>query len=361
MAVKIFGAAALGGAMLLTACGGGGGGGTSETTMPDSATGSPVAGNLDGVQAQAQSILSSFTGAADGTPLEAIVKCGGDLVNQDALDFADTILSGIPTGGSISAPDPVALANSLVLSASDLTGLITALAGTPTTCSSSSVSLGDIETAFALLDTSEFNADQLIALDDLQLALEDIVTLVGMPAIPGAPVPSADTLTALTMQLSDALSDLTGSSTPSSLPGLDTLTAVSASFSDVSALLGTAGTSNPTSAIQSLISTSLLGSLTQIVPVDLLGGAGSFDPTTLISQISSQAVTLSTLFGAGLPAVSPAQLTSLNSLFSPLGPLSSLTTAFSFLSSSPGSGTGTCVFAGLPIPGSSSLCSLIPV
>ncbi len=363
MAAKVLGAAALGGVLLLAACGGGGGSdGGGGTPTPSMANGGTTSGQLDGTQAQVKGVLDKFAAAAAGTPLAGVVKCGGDLANQDSLDFADIVLAGIPTGGTTSVPDPQALANSLVSSASDLTGLFSALSATgtgiPTNCLTNSVSLTDIQAAFAGLDTSSLTPAQLSSLTDVQTALEDIVTTLGV----GAPTPSAATVTALATQLSDAFTGFTSLS-PSTFPGLDTLTSVADSFSNVSSLLSVPGTMNPTSAIQSLISTSLLSSLTQVVPVDSLGGIGGLSPTTVITQITNQAGVLSSLFGAGLPGASPAQLAGVTGLFGNLGaagPASRLTSALNFLGTASGPGTASCVFAGLPIPGSSAICTLLP-
>jgi len=363
MIKQTFGAAALCGTLLLTACGGGGGSDPATGgTTPQSTTvvGKSVAGPLDPVQTQINdSALVPLSSAVAGTPLEGVVECGGALVNQDVLDFGDTILTSLQTvAANPAASNADALAGSLRLIVSDLTQLIEGLSGTAVTCATDTVSLAQLEAALHALDGTPLAP--LAA--QLQPVLENIIATIGTGE-PGTAAPnvSLTTVAGLVTQLNDAMQAALlqipqDAYTAPVIGGV--LTTLSGSLNDTETLLTAAlagNTDNASAALQALVTNTLNNVLTKIVPVNALGtqagqtpqlsGLLSQDPTALLSLLTGsigQAPQLG--FPTQLNDVLTTLLGSFNTaLPSILGPITD-----AIGTGGSGGGTGTGPLAGTP-------------
>lgn len=394
------GAAALCGTLLLAACGGGGGSDSGTGTVPSQGTtvvGKSVAGPLDPVQTQiSQSALVPLGSAVAGTPLEGVVACGGALVNQDVLDFADTVLVSLQTAAANpAASNPAALTDSLRLIVTDLTQLIQGLSGTAVTCATDTITLAQLEAALHLLDGTP-----LAPLGaTLQPVLENIIATIGTGA-PGSTSPTASlsTVAGLVTQLNDAmqsaLAQIPQDAYAAPVIG-GVLTTLAASLNDTENLLTAALGGNPqtaSTALQALVANTLNNVLTTIVPLQALEGQGG-QTSGLTSLIGTNSSALAGLLGgsvgqtpqAGFPTQLNGALATLLGSFNTLLPtilgpitdaigaggtgtgsgplagtpfgsvLTSITTALTGLLGAAGGGT-TCAFATFPLL--STLCLL---
>lgn len=150
MLKKTLFAGAVGSLVFLSACGGGSSRSDSVSPTPQSGDGilttKSVDGPLDPVQAQlSEGVFMPLAAALSATPLESVVLCADQLVAQDVLDIADSVLAQLQeaaSGGG--APDPAALAASLQSLVVDLTGLLGSLGGVGDSCLTRSLTLGQI-------------------------------------------------------------------------------------------------------------------------------------------------------------------------------------------------------------------------
>jgi len=365
MTHKILGAAALCGSLLLVACGGGGGGSdagvTPTPTQSTTVVGKSVAGPLDPVQTQINdSALVPLSSAVSGTLLEGVVECGGALVNQDLLDFGDTVLLSLQTTAANPAVSNAdALAGSLRLIVSDLTQLIEGLSGTAVTCATDSVSLARLEAALHALDGTPLAP----LATQLQPILDNIIATIGTGETgTAAPNVSLTTIAGLVTQLNDAMQaallQIPEDAYAAPVVG-GVLTTLSSSLNDVEALLTAAlggNTETASAALQTLVTNTLNNVLTKIVPINALGtqagqvpqlsGLLSQDPTALLDLLGgSVGQAPQQGFATQLGGVLETLLGSFNTaLPTILGPISDALGA-----GGSGTGPGTGPLAGTPL------------
>ncbi len=335
-------AAALGGLVLLAACGGGGGSSDSGST-PSGGTdlsGKTVAGPLDPVQTQLGSgVFDPLASSVTGTPLESVVACGEAIVNQDVLDIADTVLVALQTAAANpGASDPQALAGSLSALLIDLGGLIQAMAGHTTSCTTQTLSLSQLQNLLAALEGTP--------LEPLSTQLSPVIAQIAaaLAASGGGTGSGQDmqlaTLAALVSQLSDAMqaamAQIPADAYAAPIVGT-TLTTVATALTDLdalfSAVLSYHGAATG-SALQTLIDHLLVNITTRIVPLQELeeqaGQSGAIsgpiaDAVAQLSAVIGASVgqvltpTFDTLLGQALaPVLNPIENQVLPAIVGPL-------------------------------------------
>lgn len=271
-------AAALGSLVSLAACGGGGGSDepSGEPVGGTTITGKAVAGPLDPVQQQLSgAVLTPLAGAMAGTPLQGVVLCGDELVNQDVLDLADSMLVALQTtAADPRAINPAAMTGALNSLAVDLTQLLQALAGQASTCASGSVSLDQVQ---ALL--TQLNGTPLAPLStQFAPALNQLATVLaaGSGGMPGGADLQLSTVAVLVSQLNtalqQALAQIPADAYEAPVVG-STLATVATALDDLDATLTAALTyQGPATgaALQTLIDHLLVNVTTRIVPLATL-------------------------------------------------------------------------------------------
>lgn len=271
-------ASAVGSLMFLTACGGGSGG-TSPTRQSGdgSVTRQSVSGPLDPVQDEVSgSVISPLAGAAAGTPLEALLLCADQVVVQDTLDIADSVLAqlqeaALSGGGVPMTPDPAALAASLQSLVVNLTGLLGSLGGVGDGCLTDSLTLDQIAgagdalagTPLAPLGTAlQPVLSQIAAALDASEGSGEDLQLTTVSAL----------VTQLNLAMQNGLAQIPADAYDAPIAG-GVLTTVATALNDTDDLLAAAAAYNASGTqaeLQNTLYNTLVNVLTQVVPVAFL-------------------------------------------------------------------------------------------
>lgn len=346
-------ALALAGTVVLVGCGGSGGDDSSSTT-PTSTARNDVAGPLDALQEPVSSqVLAPLASAAAGTPLAGVVTCVDQIVVGDTLDIVDVLASQADAGAlnpTTSAPVVQAELTNLV---SDLTGLLTSLAGGSGACGSSIPAPGGFDTnPLAGGPLEDFGATLLSTLASVQSQLTG-----------AGGSPSLSTLNGLIAQLAagyaTAFSMLPAEATTAPVVG-PSLGLIGTALNDLGTTVTAAAAGNPTTtgaAITATVENLLGGLLVDVLPIAMLEDAGG-QSGALSGPIADALDQLSTALAGGftMPGSNlggTALLDELTALLAPLtdptsvsDPTVVLTTLLTQVSTALGGGdTG-----GLPVP-----------
>jgi len=386
-------------AACVIAAGCGGGSGSSDNSSGSSSgsgssTSGPigntvaVSGPLDTVQSTLSgSLLSPLEKAAQGTPLEGVLVCTDDVVNQNTLDVLDTVLNALQNPGSASgAPAQI---QALVLEmTNNLGGLLTSLAGTGG-CGGSS---GTLPTSNPLAGTP------LAPLGDALLpVLQQIQAQAGSGGSSGNGLADLATLVdELNTALQTGLAQVPASAFSQPIVG-GVLTTLQAAVSNLASVMDAVASGNSAtfqSATQTLLDNLLVNVLTQVIPTSYIetkagktgtitgpidAAAATFSAAVASALTQGESALLAALGSSQLaPVVNPVLNTLLPAILGPitqalagasggssssggditgtpldalLGPLTTV------LSSILGSSSSTCVFANTPL---SALCKLLP-
>ena len=346
-------ALALAGTVVLVGCGGSGGDDSSSTT-PASTARNDVAGPLDTLQEPVSSqVLAPLASAAAGTPLAGVVTCVDQIVVGDMLDIVDVLASQADAGAlnpTTSAPVVQAELTNLV---SDLTGLLTSLAGGSGACGSSIPAPGGFGTnPLAGGPLEDFGATLLSTLASVQSQLTG-----------AGGSPSLSTLNGLIAQLAagyaTAFSMLPAEATTAPVVG-PSLGLIGTALNDLGTTVTAAAAGNPATtgaAITATVENLLGGLLVDVLPIAMLEDAGG-QSGALSGPIADALDQLSTALAGGftMPGSNlggTALLDELTALLAPLtdptsvsDPTVVLTTLLTQISTALGGGdTGS-----LPVP-----------
>jgi hypothetical protein len=383
--------------LIAAGCGGGGSsgsggttGGTTSGTGPTGATAS-VSGPLSTVQSTlSDSVLAPLESATAGTPLQSVLVCVDDLVNQNTLSVLNSVLNGLSDPTTLASTTPAQVESLLSEIANNLGALLTSLASTTGNGDCGGAAGTGIPSSNPLAGTP------LASLGDALLpVLSQIQSTTGSGSASGL---SLSQLTSLFDELSTALQ--TGmSGVPTSVTSepmlggsLTTLLSSLTSLDSLMDAIPASGTSTSgfQSALENLLNVTMVGELTQVVPTGFLqsSGGSSTITTQLESAVASFSATAAAAFAQGESALTtalgstplgavldpvvstllPAIIDPIESALSgvstsgggtgvtdlPLGSLlGPLTTALTGLL---GGSSSSCVFAGTPL---SALCSLL--
>ncbi|MDD3762425.1 MAG: hypothetical protein PHP86_03940 [Nevskiales bacterium] len=404
MLEKIKAAAAVTSLVVLAGCGGGGGSDSSTNTPTPSGndgtvTVASVSGPLDPLQDQVSTgVFDPLSTSVKDTPLESVVQCADQVVNQDVLDIADSVLVSLQaaaTGGSLQ-PDPQAVAESLRAMVANMAQLLQALAADGTTCLSTTLSADQLADLASVLDGTP-----LAPLgDQLAPVLQQIIATIGG----SGPVDGdlqLSTLATLVAQLNNALqfalAQIPAEAYDAPIVG-GTLTTLSTALNDTTNLLYAvltydAATTN--TALQTLLNNTVGNLLTNVVPLTTLeeqaGQPGALSgpiltaTTQLAAAIGGAVGTIldptfnQVLDGALAPVLDPIENEILPTIIgpiidaigglgqggdptgplsgTPLAPITNLLTSVLGTIGLGGGNTGSCPFANLPLL--SNLCGLI--
>lgn len=369
----------------------GGSGSTGGTTSGGpSGTAVTVSGPLSTVQSTLNTdVLSPLQQAAAGTPLQGVLVCTGDLVNQNTLDVLNSILNGLQNPTTLSTTTPAQLQSLLQEMTNNVGGLLTSLAG--------SGGCGDSSTGGSLPGTNPLAGTPLAPLGAALLpVLQQIQTALASGAGSSGGSSGLAQLAALVDQLNAAFQSGMAQlpSTVTSQPVLGgALTTLASTINNLDALMDAFAANNSSgfqSATQNLLSNLLDGLLTQIVPVSYLEGKAG-QSGVISGPIETAVATFSAAVAGALTQGETQLQTALSSsAFAPvmslvnqllsaiIGPITKalagvgsggssggvtgtpldpvLTELTSVLSSILGAG-GSCVFASIPLLG--DLCSLL--
>lgn len=373
------------------------GGSSSGSSSGASGTTVSVAGPLDTVQTTlSNSVLSQLETASAGTPLQGVLVCTDDVVNQNTLDVVDTILNALQNPASAGSAPPQIQALLLEM-ANNLGGLLNSLAGKGgcgSAAGSSSSSGGSSGGSVPV--TNPLAGTPLAPLGDALLPiLQKIQLQLGAGSSGGNGLTD---LASLVDQLNTAfqtgLAQVPASAFSQPVVG-GVLTTLKVTVGNLAAVVDALATSNAAafqSATQTLLDNLLVNVLTQIVPTSFIETQAG-KPGTLTGPIDTAAATFSAAVAAALtqgeqqllaalnssqlaPVVNPVLNTLLPAILGPitqalagaggsssgggvtgtpldalLGPLTTVLTGIL-------GGTGTtCVFANTPL---SALCKLLP-
>ncbi|MEW6167624.1 MAG: hypothetical protein AB1651_07995 [Pseudomonadota bacterium] len=304
-------AAAVGGLVFLTGCSGGGGSDSPEGPAPgggDEVVVQRVEGPLDPVQDQVSAgIFTPLSATLADTPLESVVQCIDSAVTYDTLDIADTVLVSLQAalrsgGGTPLDPDPEALAASLRALVADMARTLQALAGNTVACATGTFSLDELTGANPLAGSP------LAALGtQLMPVFEQIIAQVGGSG--AAPddlqlTTVAALIAQLNLALQSALAQIPQEAYDAPIVGA-ALTTLSSTLNDTSALLGAAlayDAAGTGAALQTLLGNTLVGLLTEVVPVHMLEDQAG-QPGVISGPIEDAIAQFTATLGANLGQV----------------------------------------------------------
>lgn len=365
------------GSLALAGCGGSSSGGSSSGSAQPAA----VAGPLDALQTTlTSSVFDPLESATAGTPLQGVLSCADQGVNQNLLDTVDALLNGLQNPATLASTTPAQVQAELQALVGNLTGLLTALAGSGDCNGTSSLGSNPLAgTPLAALGNA-----LLPQLQSLQAQLSG--GQLGLGTLSGL-------FTQLQQTLQGALQQLPSSATSAPVLG-GLLSTLETTLGDLGTLINTVGSSpaNVPAAVATTLQDLLNGLTTQVIPLGQLqqisGQSGSTSPLsqvksaiqTVVQQVQNaliQGSTLSGLLGAGQTSGFTGPLTQLVSqLTTPLrnalagisstgNPVSDLLssllpTVTNVLTTLLGIGTtsSSCVFSSLPLL--SALCPVLP-
>lgn len=298
-------ALAVAGTVALVGCGGSGGsdGGGSSTSGP--AARNNVAGPLDAVQDPVSSqVLAPLAAAADGTPLEGVVRCVDQIVVGDALDIADVLAAQADGSGLNPTTAAPAVQRELTNLIADLQGLLTSLSGASGACGSIIPAPGSFTNPLGGTPLASFGASLASTLTSVQNQLTG-----------AGGSPSFATLSGLIEQLATgyqtalAMAPAEATSAPVLGPSLGLIGTV---LDDLTTTVAAAETSNAgatSTALAATVDDLLSGLLLDVVPIVTLeteaGQPGAL--STPIADAIDQLVSViaggfGNLDGAGLPS-----------------------------------------------------------
>ena len=397
MIKKILLSGAMAACIVTAGCGGGssgsdgssGNGSSGASGSGPSGTSVSVSGPLDTVQSTLSgSVLTPLEQATSGTPLQGVLVCTNDLVNENTLDVLDTVLNALQNPGSASGV-PAQIQSLLLEMTNNFGGLLTSLAGSGGCGTSSS---GTLPTSNPLAGTAlaPLGAALLPVLQQIQQQLS-----TGGSSSGGNSFADLATLVdELNTALQSGLAQVPASAFSQPVVGgvLTTLKTTVSNLDALMAALSSGSTSGFQSATQSLLDNLLVNLLTQVVPTSFIETQAG-KPGTLTGPIDSAAATFSAAVAAALTqgeaaitaALASSQLapvlSPVNQLLSAiLGPITQALAGVGSGSSSGGGVTGTpldallgplttvlgtilggsgstCVFANTPL---SALCKILP-
>ena len=369
-------------------------GGSSGSSSGASGTTVSVAGPLDTVQTTLSgSVLSQLETATAGTPLQGVLVCTDDVVNQNTLDVVDSILNALQNPASAASAPPQIQALLLEM-ANNLGGLLNSLAGKGG-CGSAAGSSSSSSGGGSVPVTNPLAGTPLAPLGD---ALLPILQKIQLQLAAGSSGGNglAD-LASLVDQLNAAfqtgMAQVPASAFSQPVVG-GVLTTLKVTVGNLAAVVDALSTSNSAafqSATQALLDNLLVNVLTQIVPTSFIEtqagkpgsitgpidtAAATFAATVATALTQGEQQLLAALNSSQLaPVVNPVLNTLLPAILGPitqalagaggsssggvtgtpldalLGPLTTVLTGIL-------GGTGTtCVFANTPL---SALCKLLP-
>lgn len=302
-------AAAIAAVTMLSACGGGGGGGDGGDGGNGGNGGSTnpvVSGPLDPVQTTtSDSVITPLATATAGTPLQGVLLCVDSVVNQNVLDIGDAVANGLADPTTLASTTPEEAQATLSALVTNLSGLLTSLAGTAS-CTGDAAGSSVIPTTNPLAGTplAPLGAALLPVLISAQQQLAG--------ASGGAPL-TATQLATILDQLADAFAsgfdalppEVTGA--PVVGGALVTVDHALTQLQSIATLA--AGGGSPTliaSSFQALVQGVVTDLLTQVLPVadlqSLAGGGASTDLlATLQAAVASLTANLDTSPTGSLP------------------------------------------------------------
>jgi hypothetical protein len=369
------------------------GGGSSDSSGSGSSSGSnpgaavTVSGPLDGVQTTVSNdALGLLEQASAGTPLQGVLVCTDDLANHNTLDILDSLLNAAQNPSSASSTTPAQVQALLKEMASNLTGLLNALAGKG--------GCGQANTAPV---TNPLAGTPLAPLGDALLpVLQKIQAQLASGSTSGN---GLDSLASLVAQLNTAfqtgLAQVPSSASSQPVVGGVLLTLKDAlnNLSSLTSAFASNNTSGFQSATQSLLDKLLVDLLTQVVPVTTIENKAG-KPGAISGPISTAAATFASNVANALTqgeaalqsALSNSQLAPVMDLVNKLLPaiLDPITKALAGAGSGSSSGSGptgtpldavlaalqsvlgaitgasggSCALANIPVL--STLCKLLP-
>lgn len=302
MIKHVFHAAALGGLVFLTGCGGGGGGSSDSGTpsgiaIPKTVVGAKVAGPLDTVQTQlTDGVFDPLQSAVDGTVLGAVVQCTDQLVNQDVIDIADTLLVALQQQAANPAgADPQALAGSLRALVVDLSQLLGSMAGEKVDCAVDILDVDRLQNLIAALEGTPLAP--LAPL--LQPVVTQIIEVVGADGTsPASLAQIRDLIANLSTALQQGIAQLPEGALDSPIVG-GALTTLATAIGDTQALLDAAlrrDNAATSAALQALVEHTLSNLLTRVVPLQAIEENGG-QPGLLSDRIKDAVENLTTVIG----------------------------------------------------------------
>jgi hypothetical protein len=401
-------AGALAAGVIAAGCSGGGGsggsssgsaggsgsssGGSNNTTGPGG-TAVTVSGPLSTVQSTLTgSVITPLEQATAGTPLQGVVTCANDVMIQNTLDVLNSLLNGLENPSSLSTTTPAQLQSVLTEMTNNLGSLLSAMANSGN-CSGSTASL-PTSNPLAGTQLAPLGAALLPVLQQIQTALASGAGSGGGSSGFAQLATLADELNAA---FQSGMSQIPSSVLSQPVIG-GLLTTLEKSINDLDAMMDAFASNSTTgfqTATQNLLTDLLDGLLTQVVPLTTIetdagkpgaisgpietavatfssavAGALTQGETQLQTALSSSSFApVMSVINQLLPAILGPITTALASVGSsgssssssgggttgtPLDPvLAALTGALSKLL---GGGSGTCVFASIPVL--SVLCAL---
>ena len=381
--------------------GGGSSSGSSNSSSGGSSSGGAtgttvsVAGPLDTVQTTLSgSVLSQLETATAGTPLQGVLVCTDDVVNQNTLDVVDTILNALQNPASAASAPPQIQALLLEM-ANNLGGLLNSLAGKGG-CGSAAGSSSSSGGGSSVPGTNPLAGTPLAPLGDALLPiLQKIQLQLAAGSSGGNGLADLATLVdELNAAFQTGLAQVPASAFSQPVVG-GVLTTLKVTVANLAAVVDALSTSNSAafqSATQALLDNLLVNVLTQIVPTSFIEtqagkpgsitgpidtAAATFAATVATALTQGEQQLLAALNSSQLaPVVNPVLNTLLPAILGPitkalagasgsssgggvtgtpldalLGPLTTVLTGIL-------GGTGTtCVFANTPL---SALCKLLP-
>lgn len=371
------------------------GGSSSGSSSGAGGTTVSVAGPLDTVQTTlSNSVLSQLETASAGTPLQGLLVCTDDVVNQNTLDVVDTILNALQNPASAASAPPQIQALLLEM-ANNLGGLLNSLAGKGG-CGSAAGSSSSSGGGGSVPVTNPLAGTPLAPLGDALLPiLQKIQLQLGAGSSGGNGLADLATLVdELNAAFQTGLAQVPASAFSQPVVGgvLTTLKVTVGNLASVVDALSTSNSAAFQSATQALLDNLLVNVLTQIIPTSFIEtqagkpgsitgpidtAAATFAATVATALTQGEQQLLAALNSSQLaPVVNPVLNTLLPAILGPitkalagasgsssgggvtgtpldalLGPLTTVLTGIL-------GGTGTtCVFANTPL---SALCKLLP-